>query len=344
MIKAAIIGATGYSGAVLAAILAHHKNVEIISLVSKSYCGQLFSDIYKNFKGVLDIELETENIEEISKKADVIFLALPHGIASAKINEDILNNTKVIDLGADFRLNNKETYEKWYKTKHFGQNLLNEAVYGLPEWNFEKIKHARLVANPGCYATASILAVAPLLKEGIIYPDEIIIDAKSGVTGAGRGLNIDTLFCECNETIKPYKVASHRHTPEIEQILGDISKQNVLINFTPHLIPMNRGILASVYLKPNKDFELNDIKEIYKKYYKDKPFIRLLDEEAQTRWTKGTNYCDISIFKDTRTKRIMVFSAIDNLYKGASGQAVQNMNIMFDLNEKTALQNIAIFP
>ena len=344
MIKAAIIGATGYSGAVLASILSGHKDVEIVSLVSKSYFGQKFSDIYKNFKGILDIELEKENIEEISKKADVIFLALPHGIASAKINEEILNNTKVIDLGADFRLNDKETYEKWYKTEHFGQNLLSKAVYGLPEWNKQEIKTAKLIANPGCYATASILALAPLLKDDIIEQNDIIIDAKSGVSGAGRGLNIDTLFCECSESVKPYKIASHRHTPEIEQILGSISKRDVLINFTPHLIPANRGILVSSYLKAKKDISPDDIKEIYEKYYSDKPFIRLLEDEPQTRWTKGTNYCDIGIFKDERTKRIMVFSAIDNLYKGAAGQAVQNMNIMFDLDEKTSLQNVAMFP
>ena len=343
MIKAAIIGATGYSGAVLAAILCAHKDVKITHLISKSYCGQKFSDIYKNFRGILDITLEAENISELSKEADVIFLALPHGIASKKINKEILNNTKIIDMGADFRLGDKNTYEKWYNTAHFGEGLLDCAVYGLPEWNREKIKSSRLIANPGCYATASILALAPLLKEGIIEQNEIIIDAKSGVSGAGRAQNIDSLFCECNETLKPYKIASHRHTPEIEQVLGDISGIKPVISFTPHLIPMNRGILVSAYLKPKKDISLVDIKNIYKKYYEREHFIRLLDEEAQTRYVKNSNFCDISVFKDERSSKILVFSAIDNLYKGASSQAVQNMNLMFNLDEKTSIDNPAAF-
>lgn len=344
MIKASIIGATGYSGVVLAGILSSHKDVEIVSLTSQSYKGQYYSDIYKNFKGVLDIKLEEENIDEISKKSDVIFLALPHGIASKKITQDVLKQAKVIDLGADFRLKNITTYQAWYNTQHFGENLLNKAIYGLPEWNKEQIKTACLVANPGCYATASILTVAPLLKEGVIHSDDIIIDAKSGVSGAGRGLSIDTHFCECNETIKAYKVATHRHTPEIEQVLSDISGNNVLLNFIPHLVPMNRGILISAYLNSKKDISIDELKQVYKKYYLDKPFVRLFDDVVQTRWTKGTNYCDISVFKDERTGRIIAFGAIDNLYKGASGQAVQNMNIMFGLDEKTSLQNTAVFP
>ena len=346
MIKAAIIGATGYSGAVLAGILSSHSDVEIVSLTSKSYTGEKFSDIYKNFKGILDVELEEQNVLKISKKADVIFLALPHGIASGEINEEVLSNTKVIDLGADFRLKEKDVYETWYKTQHLGADLLNKAVYGLCEWEREKIKNANLVANPGCYATASILTVAPLLKEGVIDANDIIIDAKSGVSGAGRSLDIGVHYCECSESIKAYKVASHRHTPEIEQELSFISNKNALINFTPHLIPMKRGILVSAYLKPLFDISLDEIKNIYKKYYQNEHFIRLLDglEVPETRWTKGSNFCDINVFKDDRTGKIIAFGAIDNLVKGASGQAVQNMNIMFNIDEKKSLENVAVFP
>lgn len=346
MIKASIVGATGYSGAVLAGILSAHKDVEIISLTSKTYAGKTFSDIYKNFKGILDIELEEQNIEKISKNADVIFVALPHGIASAQIDAGVLSNAKVIDLGADFRLKDKEVYENWYNTKHHGEELLDNAVYGLCEWEREKVKSASLVANPGCYATASILAAAPLLKEGVICPDDIIIDAKSGVSGAGRSLDLGVHYCECSDSIKAYKVASHRHTPEIEQVLSCISGKDPLVNFTPHLVPMKRGILASVYMKPVLDISLNDIRAIYKKYYKNEYFIRFLNEGEvpETRWVQGSNFCDINVFKDPRTKRIIAFSAIDNLVKGAAGQAVQNMNIMFGLEEKTSLENIAMFP
>lgn len=342
MIKAAIIGSTGYSGSVLTAILCNHPDVELVALTSKSYVGKKYSDIFENFKGACDLILEEQNILEISKKCDVIFVALPHGIASAQITKEVLDNAKVIDLGADFRLKDKQVYEKWYKTEHFGEELLSQAVYGLPEFNRKKIAATQLIANPGCYATASILTVAPLLKEGIIEPDDIIIDAKSGVSGAGRSLDLGAHYCECSESIKPYKVASHRHTPEIEQELGF----DALINFTPHLVPMNRGILVSTYLKPKKDISLDEIKHIYKKYYTNEHFIRLLDDEnvPQTKWTKGSNFCDINVFKDERTGRILAFGAIDNLFKGAAGQAVQNMNIMFNLDEKKSLTVAPMFP
>ncbi len=346
MIKAAVIGATGYSGATLISILANHKDVEIVSLTSKSYVGKKFSDIYKNFKGIVELELEEQNLLEISKKADVIFVCLPHGIASSEVTQEVLNNSKVIDLGADFRLKDKNCYEAWYKVEHKGEDVLAGAVYGLPEWNKEKIKTAKLIANPGCYATASILTVAPLLKEGLVNSNDIVIDAKSGVSGAGRSLDLSVHFCECNETIKPYKIATHRHTPEIEQVLSDISGANVLLNFQPHLVPMNRGILACAYLKPTKDVSLDELKEVYKKYYKNKAFIRVLegDEAPETKWTKGSNYCDINVFKDSRTGRILAFGALDNLVKGAAGQAVQNMNIMFNLDETSGLKNNTVFP
>lgn len=342
MIKAAIIGATGYSGAALAGILCSHQDVELVSLTSKSYVGKKYSEIFENFKGICDLVLEEQNVLEISKKCDVMFVALPHGIASSVITKEVLNNAKVIDLGADFRLKDKAVYEKWYKTEHFGEKLLDEAVYGLPELNKEKITQAKLIANPGCYATCSILTVAPLLIEGIIEPKDIIIDAKSGVSGAGRSLDIGVHYCECSESIKPYKIATHRHTPEIEQALGN----NALVNFTPHLVPMNRGILVSAYLKPKKEITLDEIKQIYKKHYQGKHFIRLLEGEnvPQTRWVKGSNFCDINVFKDERGGRILAFGAIDNLVKGAAGQAVQNMNIMFNLDEKKSLTTVAMFP
>lgn len=342
MIKAAIIGATGYSGVVLTNLLCAHKEVEIVSLTSKSYTGKKYSEVFPNFGGICDLILEEQNISEISKKADVIFLALPHGAASSLVTKEILNNTKIIDLGADFRLKDASVYEKWYGVNHFSKELLPEAVYGLSELNFEQIKDAKLLANPGCYATCSILTLAPLVKNGLVVPDDIIIDAKSGVSGAGRALNLGVHYCECSESIKPYKVASHRHTPEIEQALSN----GAVVNFTPHLVPMNRGILVSAYLKLKKDISLFDIKEIYKEFYKNKPFIRLLegDSPPETRFVKGSNYCDINLFYDLRTKKILAFGAIDNLFKGAAGQAVQNMNIMFNLPENTSLTYTPNFP
>ena len=346
MIKAGIIGATGYVGQELVRILMQHPEVELSHITSQSYAGKEFSDIYENYNKIFETKCEEEDIEKLAEQLDVIFLALPHGIASKKINSAILEKTVIIDLGADFRLNDRKIYESWYETAHHSENLLSQAVYGLCEWKREKIKKARLIANPGCYTTCSILSLAPLLKEGILDPYSIIIDAKSGVSGAGRSLNLGIHFNECNESIKAYKLASHRHTPEIEQELSEVSGKEIKITFTPHLIPMNRGILTTSYGTLTEKMSYDDIKLIYEKYYGDEYFIRLAKKNIypETRWVKGSNFCDIGFKIDERTNRIIIIGAIDNLVKGASGQAVQNMNIIFGLDENMGLTTIPMFP
>ncbi|OGI29881.1 MAG: N-acetyl-gamma-glutamyl-phosphate reductase [Candidatus Melainabacteria bacterium RIFOXYA12_FULL_32_12] len=346
MVKAGIIGSTGYVGEELVRILLQHPEVELSCVTSQSYIGKHFEQVYENFRGVCALECQEEDIEALADKVDVIFIALPHGIASKKINSDILNKAKIIDIGADFRLKDKNTYESWYETDHHNEDLLNHAVYGLCEWKREQIKKTNLLANPGCYTTCSILSLAPLLKEDILKEDSIIIDAKSGVSGAGRSLSLGVHFNECNESIKAYKLASHRHIPEIEQELSDVSGKSIKITFTPHLVPMNRGILVTAYgtLKNNTNYD--DIYSIYEKYYGNEYFIRLTKKNVfpETRWVKGSNYCDIGFAIDERTNRIIIVGALDNLVKGAAGQAVQNMNLMFGLEETMGLKNIPIFP
>ena len=275
-IKAGIIGATGYAGQELFRILYSHPYVEVTKVNSVSYTGKKYSDIYQNLNGLTNLECTNDDIEKMADEVDVIFLALPHGIASKSVTKNVLNKCKVIDLGADFRLKNKDIYEKWYKVEHFGEDVLSEAVYGLCEIYADKIKNARLVANPGCYTTCSILSLYPLVKEGLINTDTIIIDAKSGVTGAGRKPDLGTSYCECNESIKAYKIASHRHTPEIEQELSIAANKNINLIFTPHLTPMNRGILATCYAKLNGEADYETLNNAYLKYYRDKKFIRIL--------------------------------------------------------------------
>lgn len=349
-IKAAIVGVTGYVGQELFRILSSHPNVEISHITSVSYKGKALSEIYENFMKITDLQCSDADIEKIAGEVDVIFIALPHGIASKQINQSILNKCKVIDLGADFRLKDKEVYEKWYEVEHESADLLEKAVYGLCELHRDKIKGASLVANPGCYTTCSILSLAPLLKEGLIDADSIIIDAKSGVTGAGRALSLGTAYCEVNESTKAYKIASHRHTPEIEQELSLAAGKDIILSFTPHLIPMNRGILATIYAKLEANVTYNQVKAAYEKHYKDEYFIRLKNGLngseifPETKWVKGSNFVDIGFKIDERTNNIIVIGAIDNLIKGAAGQAVQNMNIIFNFDEKTALDNAAIFP
>lgn len=345
-IKAAIVGSTGYAGQELVRLVLQHPNVELKFATSKSYENKELSNTYQNLYKLTDIICSEDDIEKLADQVDIIFIALPHGIASGKITETILNKTKIIDLGADFRLNDIDIYEDWYNTKHNNQNCLSKAIYGLCEWNREKIKNTNLVANPGCYTTCSILSLAPLVKDGLIEKNSIIIDAKSGVTGAGRGLNLGVHFSECNESTKVYKVASHRHTPEIEQELSLISGENITLSFTPHLLPMNRGILATCYAKLKDNFSYNKIKKTYEKYYQNEHFIRILPENTypETRWIKGSNFVDIGFSIDKRTNRIIVIGALDNLIKGAAGQAVQNMNILFGFEETTGINIIPVFP
>jgi N-acetyl-gamma-glutamyl-phosphate reductase len=346
MIKAGVIGSTGYAGQELVRLLLSHPDVKISFVSSKSYAGASYSDIFPNFykKMYIDCISTPEDLSELD--IDVLFTALPHGHTSGMISSKILKKFKVIDLGADFRLKEINTYENWYQVKHESPQLLPLSVYGLCEINRESIAKSNLIANPGCYTTCSILAIVPLLKESLIDPSSIIIDAKSGVTGAGRGLDLSTHYTECNESIKAYKIASHRHTPEIEEQLSISAGHVICVNFTPHLVPMNRGILCTSYANLKEGVHQDTIKKAYEKYYGDEPFIRLLPNNtpAETRWVKGSNFVDIGFSVDLRTNRIIVTSALDNLIKGAAGQAIQNMNIAFNIQETTGLDHLSIFP
>ncbi|MEG2337696.1 MAG: N-acetyl-gamma-glutamyl-phosphate reductase [Clostridium sp.] len=344
MIRVGIVGATGYAGQQLFHILLGHKEVEIKFISANSSAGVYIDDMYGNYSNIIHEKCIGMD-EAVSKlnEIDVLFLALPHGTAFDMVEIAYQKGVKVIDLGADYRIDDYKEYEKWYEVNHKNPHLINEAVYGLCEINKEEIKNSKIIANPGCYPTASILALYPLLKHGIIDGDKIIIDAASGTSGAGRSAKVPNLFCEVNENYKAYGVASHRHTPEIEQELKKAS-EDALISFTPHLVPMQRGILATCYGFLKNNISEEEIFKIYENEYKDKHFIRLLKSMPETRWTRGTNFCDISFKVDTRTNRIVVVSAIDNLYKGAAGQAVQNMNIMFGFNEEEGINSIACAP
>lgn len=346
MINVGVIGGTGYAGQELIRLLYQHPECDIKFITSRSYVNDKYSKVYGNFAGIIEDKCGDKTIEEVAEEVDVIFIALPHGIASSKVNQQILSKAKVIDLGADYRLENTTVYEKWYQVEHNSKDLLEDAAYGLCELRREEVKKSKLIANPGCYTTCSILSIYPLLKENIIDKESIIVDAKSGVTGAGRSLNLGTHFTECNESTKAYKIAAHRHTPEIEQELSKAAGSDVTITFTPHLTPMNRGILVTAYAKLKDDYSYETIKEVYEKCYKDEHFIRLLPEGVypETKWVKASNFCDINFTIDERTNRIVVIGAIDNLVKGAAGQAVQNMNILFGLEEKTGLDYIPVFP
>lgn len=346
MIKVGIIGATGYAGGELVRILTGHKEAEIVWYGSRSYIEKKYAEVYQNMFQVVDATCMDDNIEALAKRADIIFTATPQGFCASMLNEDILNKTKIIDLSADFRIKEIATYEKWYGIEHKSPQFVEEAVYGLCEMNRETVKHARLIANPGCYPTCSFLSIYPLAKEGMIDMDTLIIDAKSGTSGAGRGAKVDNLYCEVNENIKAYGVASHRHTPEIEEQLGYASGKKVLLNFTPHLVPMNRGILVTAYAKLKCKLDYTQIKSLYDAYYANETFIRVLQEDVcpQTKWVEGSNYVDVNFKVDERTGRVIMMGAMDNLVKGAAGQAVQNMNLMFGLKESEGLEFVPLFP
>ena len=346
MIKVGIIGATGYAGSELVRILLGHKDVEIKWYGSRSYIDKKYASIYQNFFQLVDANCMDDNMEVLADQVDVIFTATPQGLCASLVNGEILSKVKIIDLSADFRIKDVKVYEEWYKLEHKSPQFIEEAVYGLCEINREDVKKARLVANPGCYTTCSILTCYPLVKEGIIDPNTIIVDAKSGTSGAGRGAKVDNLFCEVNENMKAYGVATHRHTPEIEEQLGYACGEKITINFTPHLVPMNRGILATAYASLKKDVTYEEVKAIYDKYYADEKFVRVLEKDVcpQTKWVEGSNYVDVNFKIDPRTNRIIMMGAIDNLVKGAAGQAVQNMNLMFGLKESEGLELVPMFP
>ena len=351
MIKAGIIGATGYAGNELVRLLMGHKDVEIKWYGSRSYIDEKYANVYRNMFEIVQDTCLDDNMEELASMVDVIFTATPQGFLAGVLTEEILSKVKIIDLSADFRIKDVKTYEKWYKIEHKSPQFIEEAVYGLCEINRESIKGARLIANPGCYTTCSILTAYPLVKEGLIDPDTLIIDAKSGTSGAGRGAKLPNLFCEVNENMKAYGVTDHRHTPEIEEQLGYAAGKEIVVNFTPHLVPMNRGILATEYASLVKKADgtlptYEEVKSVYDKYYKNEKFVRVLEKNVcpETKWVEGSNYVDVNFKIDERTGRIVMMGALDNLVKGAAGQAIQNMNLLFGFEESEGLKLVPMFP
>lgn len=345
MIKVGIIGATGYTGCELVRILLNHDEAQIVALSAKDRLEEELAEIYPNFRGMIEAKVEKLDIEAMASEVDVVFTALPHGVSMEIVPDLLAKGIKVIDLGADYRFKNLTAYEKWYNI-HQSPELLDKTIYGLPELHRDIIKQSNLVGNPGCYPTSIILALTPLLRNKWIDVNSIIADSKSGVTGAGCRPSEGSHYISCNESIKAYKVAAHRHTAEIEEQLSEAASEEVIITFTPHLVPMNRGILSTIYANLNKDADLENIHQYYQDFYHNEEFVRILPlgKMPETKYVRGSNYCDIGMTVDQRTNRVIVVSAIDNLVKGASGQAVQNMNLMFGLPENMGLKMPALYP
>ena len=352
MVKVGIIGATGYAGAELVRLLMGHKDAEILWYGSRSYIDKKYYEVYQNMFQIVENICKDDNLDELAEQVDVIFTATPQGYLAGILTEEILSKVKIVDLSADYRIKDVKVYEKWYGIEHKSPQFIEEAVYGLCEINRGLVNDkTRLIANPGCYTTCSILTAYPLVKEGLIDVDTLIVDAKSGTSGAGRGAKLPNLFCEVNENIKAYGVATHRHTPEIEEQLGYAGNCQVTINFTPHLVPMNRGILATEYAKLKKKADgslptYEEIRAAYDKYYAKEKFVRVLDKGVcpETKWVEGSNYVDVNFVIDERTGRVIMMGALDNLVKGAAGQAVQNMNLLFGLPESEGLELVPCFP
>lgn len=344
MIKTAVLGATGYTGTELVRLLCLHPEAEPVLLSSQSQAGKKFSEIHPQFQGQVDIVLEEMSVEQMPEIVDLVFCALPHGKSAEAVSALLKKDFRVIDLSADFRLKHAALYREWYGFDHPDVSLLDKAVYGLPELYGNEIAGAQLIANPGCYPTSVILALAPLLKAGLVVVKSIIIDAKSGVSGAGRTPKQPLHFPDCSENFKAYRVAAHQHTPEIEQEMGRLAGDEITVIFVPHLVPMIRGILNTIYLDLNELINESELYDLYSSFYNNCPFVRIIEPPAlpETRMVRGSNYCDLALKLDRRTGRLVIISVIDNLVKGASGQAVQNMNIMFGLPEETGLGQIPL--
>ncbi|MDD4495419.1 MAG: N-acetyl-gamma-glutamyl-phosphate reductase [Eubacteriales bacterium] len=345
MIKVGIIGATGYVGMELVRLLANHPGVRLTSLVSQNYVGKKMSDVYPSLRNVVDMECEELNVDEQAERADIFITALPHGVSKQVIPALINKGRKVIDHSGDFRYRDVKVYEQWYGMTHEMPELLDKAVYGLPELYRKKIRNAQLVGNPGCYPTSSILAAAPILSSGLGSTDNIIIDSASGITGAGRKTDLPYQFCEADGNFKAYAVGTHRHTSEIEQELSLLAGKDVMISFTPHLLPIKRGILSTLYINLNKTVTAGELVELYKSYYEDEFFVRIMKEGAlpEIKNVAGSNFIDIGIAVDKRLNRAVIVSSLDNLGKGAAGQAVQVMNIMAGYNEETGLDRPGLY-
>ena len=345
MTKVSIAGATGYTGIELLRLLVKHPEVEIVTLTAESHAGKNIAEVAPSLKGWVDQTL-VKLSSDVAQKCDVLFLALPHTTSMKHVPELLQSNCKIIDLSADYRLHEAEVYGEWYKTPHLNPELLNQAVYGLPELHRKKIKQAQLVANPGCYPTGAVLALAPLMQVDWADASSIIVDAKSGVSGAGRKLSPATQFCEANESVAAYGLGEHRHTPEIEQELSGLSGKTITVSFSPHLMPMTRGILTTAYVSLKQKMDRQTLHDHFSKFYKSERFVRVLEagQYANTAHVAGSNFCDIGVQVDTRNQRAIVTSAIDNLMKGASSQAIHNMNLMLGIDETTGLDAPPLFP
>lgn len=346
MLKVAVCGGSGYTGAELLRILYLHPEATITAVTSEKSAGKKVSSVFPHLHHYDHLNYETLDKSRLLSKADIFFMALPHAASQEAVHFFFENGKKVIDISADYRISDPMVYEQWYKTPHNYKETLKSAVYGLPELNREKIQKASLIANPGCYPTSAILGLYPAIKKNLIELDNIIVDSKSGTTGAGRKAAVDFSYCEVNEGFKAYGIGVHRHTPEIEQELTLIAGRNIIINFTPHLLPMDRGIISTIYAKLRKNLDTSELISVYRGIFASEPFIRILDEGIypNTKNVRGSNFCEIGIQVVKRTNSVIIVSAIDNLVKGASGQAVHNMNIMMGFKETTALQAPALFP
>ncbi|MED3562456.1 N-acetyl-gamma-glutamyl-phosphate reductase [Bacillus xiapuensis] len=344
--KAAIIGGTGYGAIELVRLIEKHPYIEVGTIVSNSQAGTNFSTVYPHLSGIKEIPLESFDAKGLSENNEIVFLATPSGVSSKLVPELLETGIKCIDLSGDFRLRSKNDYETWYKKTPADEQYLQHAVYGLSEIYPEKIKTAQLIANPGCYPTAATLGLLPILKTSLADSKTIIIDAKSGVSGAGRGLSLTSHYAEINENIRAYKLGAHQHIPEIEQTLSDESKTPITVTFTTHLVPMTRGIMCTTYVNLKESSSTEEVHELYEEFYKNKPFVRVrpIGSTPSTKEVAGTNYCDIGLHVDQRTRRLTIVSVIDNLVKGASGQAIQNLNMMNGWDERTGLYDIPMYP